>query len=213
MKRDISGNLIITDSPFILDALTKLRDKATDIENFRYFSNHIFSILLANCLKSSDLTPANVSTPIGNTEGMKIQGDFVVVAILRSGIAMIQPALSILPYAKVGIAGIFRDEKTSLPHEYYWKMPKISKDTTVIITDPMLATGGSVLHTIRKIKMNKPKEIRVVSLVAAPEGVLAVHSAFPEITIYIGSLDQKLNDFNYIIPGLGDFGDRYFGTK
>lgn len=211
MKKNLN-NISIIENPFVQDALSHLRDDDTNMEAFRYYSDRLCRQLLSSTIQTQDTSSVKIQTPLGKTPGRKITTDFVIVAILRSGIAMLYPALQLLPRAKVGFAGIYRDESTALPHEYYWKIPHISSKDSILILDPMLATGRSVLLVIRKLQEQKPKEIRIISIVAAPKGVKAIHREFPHIKIFLASLDSYLNQQQYIVPGLGDFGDRYFGT-
>ena len=205
-------NITIVHNHFIQDALRHLRDKKTEMEEFRYYSDRLCFVLMSNILSTSDVATVHVHTPLVKTQVERIMDHFVIVIILRAGVAMLHPALQLLPDAKIGFAGIYRDEKTALPQEYYWKMPRILSKSTILITDPMLATGGSVLHVLRKLKKHKSIEIRVISIVAAPEGVKAIHEEFPNVKIFVASLDSRLNSRKFIVPGLGDYGDRYFGT-
>jgi len=205
-------NVVIINNPFVQDALGYLRDKKTDIQLFRYHSERLCNILMSSVLETENVAQISVQTPLAETQVEKITDDFIIVVILRAGVAMLHSALQLLPEAKVGFAGLARDEKTAIAHEYYWKMPLISPASTIIIPDPMLATGGSVLHVLRKLTAEKLKEIRVVSIVAAPEGVKAIHDEFPNVKIFTAALDSHLDPKKYIVPGLGDFGDRYFGT-
>ena len=202
----------VLQNSFIDDALGYLRNEKTSTKEFRYYSDRLCNLLISNVLSPDDLNSKEIQTPVSKINVKYIDADFVIVSILRAGIAMLQPAIHLLPDAKVGFAGIFRDEKTALPQEYFWKMPPILSTTTVLILDPMLATGGSGLHVIRKISDMKPKEIRFVSIIAAPEGITAIHKDFPDLTIFTASIDDQLNDKKFIVPGLGDYGDRYFGT-
>lgn len=206
-------NLVLVKNPVVQDALGNLRNAETTRTSFRRFSEIICSQLISNAIQQSDLVSQHISTPLTQTDIEKIKKDFVFIIILRSAIAMLYPALRILPDAVVGFAGIARDEKTAIAQEYYWKLPVITTNSIVIIPDPMIATGGSMLHVLRKLKHLKPKEIRIISIVAAPEGIEAIFKEFPDITITTTSVDKALNKQKYIVPGLGDFGDRFFGTE
>lgn len=167
---------------------------------------------MENAIQTKELVVEKVKTPIGTIKTKRIAGSYVVVPVLRSGIAMLYPSLQLLPDAKVGFAGLVRDETTAVAHEYYWNIPKIGKNNSVIIIDPMLATGGTILHVLKKIILENPKDIWIVSIVATAQGIKKVHDIFPDIQIITASIDEGLNNKNYIVPGLGDFGDRYFGT-
>lgn len=206
-------NVFIDTSAITQDALGYLRDKNTDIRLFRYYADRIAFSLMHFALTERDLVAKNIETPVGSTDTQKLQGKFVFVTILRAGLAMLPAALQIIPTAPVGFLGLKRDEVTAIAKEYYRNLPEIDNETTVILADPMLATGGSMLHTLEQIGAYSPKEIRVVTVICAPEGIVKVHEKFPTITIVTAAVDEKLNDKKYILPGLGDFGDRYFGTE
>ena len=205
-------NLKVVENTVIQDALSRLRNKNTDTQEFRYYSDRLCNLLISNALEESDTVPVEIQTPLSLTSEVQLTEDFIITVILRSGVAMLTPAIKLLPKAKIGFAGIYRDERTALPHEYYWKMPYVSSKSSILILDPMLATGGSVLSVLEKLMKEKPKSIRLVSIVGAPEGVRAVHKKFPDVKIYLAALDTQLNSRKYILPGLGDFGDRYFDT-
>jgi len=203
----------IINHPLVVDSLAHLRNKDTQIEEYRYHSNKICRFLFGEALRGLNLETEMISTPLTETEVQKFQRDVVVLPVLRAGLAMMLGALELLPKVKVGFIGLERDEKTAVAHEYYWKVPKITPQTLVIITDPMLATGGSTLHLLRKVKSVQPEaEVRVVCVLAAPEGIKAVHKEFPNLEIYTSAVDDHLDERKYIVPGLGDYGDRYFGT-
>lgn len=206
-------NITLIDNPFAQHALGYLRDKNTQVAQYRFYSDQLCQILICESLRGLQLENETVQTPLAAKQVKRIQEDIVVVPILRAGIAMLQSALQLLPHARVGFVGLQRDEKTAIAKEYYWKLPEISKNTIVLITDPMLATGGSILHVLKRLQAFQPKEIRIVSVIAAPEGIAAVHSEFPNVKIFTAAVDEKLNDQKFIVPGLGDYGDRYFGTE
>lgn len=205
-------NVFVCNNPLIKDSLTYLRNKKTKISEFRRYSDRICFLLFAKAIDGIKCKDSEIETPIRKMKAEKIDADIMVVPVLRSGIAMLFGALNLLPTVKVGFVGLERDEATAIAREYYWKLPKISKKTTVIVTDPMLATGGSILHLLRKVAKNHPQEMRVVSVIAAPEGIKAIHKEFPNVKIFTASVDEKLNEKKYIVPGLGDYGDRYFST-
>jgi uracil phosphoribosyltransferase len=208
------NKLHIVKHPFVVDSLSHLRDVRTSLEKFREYSDRICNFLFAEAVEGLDFRKERISSPLADVTVSKINDEIVVVPVLRSGVAMLFGAMKLLPRIRIGFVGLQRDEETAKASEYYWKLPKITKDSVVIVTDPMLATGGSLSHVIKKIAKEKPKTIRVVSVVAAPEGIEKLEKEFPEIDIdiFVASLDECLNDIKFIVPGLGDYGDRYFGT-
>jgi len=206
-------NLHIVEHPLIRDSLTHLRNKDTEIQKFRHHSDKICQHLFLEAIRDLETRQVTVTTPLQETEGSKLTNEVVVVPVLRSGIAMLFGALKLLPKLKVGFVGLERDEKTAVASQYYWKLPRITRNSVIIVTDPMLATGGSLLHLLRKVSPTKPRSIRLVCVIAAPEGVRAILHEFPDTDIYTAALDEKLNEKKYIVPGLGDYGDRYFGTE
>jgi len=206
-------NLHIVNHPLIQDSLTHLRNRETSLEKFRQHSDKICKLLLIESMKDFKLTNLAIETPIGKITGSKLNEEVVFIPVLRAGVAMLFGAIQLLPKSKVGFVGLERDENTAIASQYYWKLPPISQNTTVIVTDPMLATGGSLLHLLRQISPKKPKQIIIVSVVAAGEGVQVLEKEFPDVKVYTAALDEKLNDKKYIVPGLGDYGDRYFGTE
>lgn len=206
-------NVLIDNSPITQDALSYLRDKNTDIVKFRRFADKISQQLLVKALKETDYVSSSIETPIGPITTNFLHGNFVFVTILRAGLSMMPAALQVIPTMPVGFLGLKRNEQTAIAYEYYNNLPKITQDTIVIVADPMLATGGSMIKTLDKISSFSPKEIRIVTVICAPEGIAKVHIQFPNIQIITAAVDTSLNNKKYIIPGLGDFGDRYFGTE
>lgn len=202
----------IIDTSFVQDSLSHLRYEKTGTALFRHYADRLSYLLLLNAIQAKELVVRKVKTPIATAEAKVITGNFIIVPVLRSGIAMLYPSLQLFPDAKVGFVGLFRDEATAVAQEYYWNIPKIGKNDSVLIIDPMLATGGTILHVLKKIMLQNPKDVRIVSIVATPQGIKKVHDVFPEIQIIVASVDKSLNNKKYIVPGLGDFGDRYFGT-
>jgi len=200
------------DHPFVIDSLTHLRDKNTPLSAFRRHSDKICYLLFAEAIQGLNFKTVEIETPLTKMEAKKLADEVVVVPVLRAGLAMLFGAMQLLPKSKIGFVGLERDEETAKAHEYYWKLPPINHNSVVIITDPMLATGGSILHLLRRVAKENPKEMRVVSVISAPEGIEAIRAEFPEVEIFTASVDEKLNDKKYIVPGLGDYGDRYFGT-
>lgn len=203
----------IADHPLIIDSLSHLRNKNTNLQKFRHHSDKICQLLFAEATRGLRFKKVNITTPLTKMKTQKLADEIVVIPILRAGIAMLFGAMQFLPKSKIGFVGMERDEKTASAKEYYCKLPKIKKNTVVIVVDPMIATGGSILHLLKKISKEKPKEIRVVSVVSAPKGIEIIHNQFPTVDIYTGAVDKRLNKTKYIVPGLGDYGDRYFGTN
>lgn len=204
-------NVTIINHPFVQDALTHLRDKSASTQDFRIYAEKISSVLIFEASRDLATRKKNIETPLEKMDGEIIAAQVVIATIFRAGLAMLGPAVTLFPSAPVGFIGLARDEKTAVAKEYYWKMPEITNDSIVLLLDPMLATGGSLMHVLEKIK--EAKEIRIVAIISAPEGIRAVNNAFPNVRIVTGAIDEKLNDKKFIVPGLGDFGDRYFGTE
>lgn len=204
----------VIDHPFADDALSHLRDEKTEIASFRRHSDQLCQLLFTEAIRGLDMLDVPVMTPVTvETKTQRLKDEVIIMPILRAGLAILFGAIQLLPKSKVGFVGLQRDEKTAISSEYYWKLPAVKENSVVIITDPMLATGGSLLHLLRKITLLKPKEIRIVCVIAAPEGLLAIRQEFPKIKIFTAAIDEKLNEKKYIVPGLGDYGDRYFGTE
>jgi uracil phosphoribosyltransferase len=205
-------NVFVNTHPLVQDSLTHLRNKTTKLQKFRHHSDKICQLLFADAIKDLSLKPCSVETPIEVADCQKLADEIVVVPVLRAGLAMLFGAMRLLPKSKIGFVGLERDEKTAIAHEYYWKLPLINKNSVVIVTDPMLATGGSISHLLKKVATKKPKEMRVVSAISAPEGIKRLHREFPNLKIFTAQIDHKLNKQKFIVPGIGDYGDRYFGT-
>ncbi len=199
--------------PFVQDSLTHLRDKNTPVHKFRWHSDRICQYLFTEAIFDIATKEIEIETPLTKTKGIKLTEEVVIVPVLRSGVCMLFGALQVLPKSKVGFVGLARDEETAIASEYYWKMPVLTEKSVVIITDPMLATGGSILHVLYQLRDLHPQEIRIVCVIAAPEGIAAIHQEFPEIKIVTAGVDSHLNQRKYIVPGLGDYGDRYYGTE
>ena len=205
--------LHIINHPMVQHKLTIMRKKETGTREFRELLKEIGMLMGYEVTRDFPLVPVQIETPMQIMVAHEIAGKKVVeVPILRAGLGMVDGLLTLIPAAKVGHIGMYRDETTHQPVFYYYKMPE-GKDRMVILTDPMLATGGSACDAIRRLKQDGYTNIRMMCLVAAPEGLKRVQSEFPEVDIYTASLDEKLNDDCYILPGLGDAGDRIFGTK
>jgi len=204
----------VVNHPLVVDSLTHLRDKYVDIDQFRRHSDRLCRLLFAEAIRGLDFETVEVTTPLEiKTKGKKLNDEIIIVAKLRSGLAMMFGALKLLPKVKVGFAGLAKDEETSVAKEYYWEIPKIRKNSVVIVTDPMLATGGTILHILEKIVQETPKKIRIVCIVAVPEGIKRIRKKFPAVEIFTAAIDTRLDETNFIVPGIGDYGDRYCGTS
>ena len=198
--------------PLVHDALTTLRDKTTTPEHFRRAATRISVMLIAEALK--DLTPQKVTveTPLGPAAGSRAGSEVVVVPVLRAGLGMLDAVLELVPSARVGHIGLQRDEMTAVASQYYSKLPSGLGESYVLMIDPMLATGGSAVAALDLLRQAGARIIRMICIVAAPEGVALVERHHPEVAIYTPVVDEKLNAQKYIVPGLGDFGDRLYGT-
>ena len=207
-------NVMIFDHPLIQHKISKLRDKNTGTNEFRSLIEEIAMLMGYEALRYLPLENVQVETPIETCMTPMIAGrKLAVVPILRAGLGMVGGILALVPSAKVGHIGLYRDEVTHEPHEYYCKLPNPIEDRTIIVTDPMLATGGSAVAAVDFIKAHGGKKIKFMSIIAAPEGLKRLREAHPDIQIYVGCLDRCLNENAYICPGLGDAVDRIFGTK
>ncbi len=205
-------NLIIIDHPLVKRDLTLLRDKNTPSNIFRSVLRRTASLMAYEVTRDLTLQKISVATPLEKTQGYRVGDPFILVPILRAGLGLVGGFVEVLPDARVGHVGLYRDEETLKPVDYYLKLPKKIARAQVFILDPMLATGGSAVAAVKVLKNKGAKKIRFVSLVAAPEGVKALTKAHPDVTIYTCALDRQLNSKGYILPGLGDAGDRIFGT-
>nr|WP_302597665.1 uracil phosphoribosyltransferase [uncultured Cellulosilyticum sp.] len=208
------GKLFIMDHPLIQHKVSRLRDKNTGSKEFRELVREISGLMCYEATRNLKLEDFEVETPITTTTGKRIAGkNLSIVPILRAGLGMVDGMLDLLPTAKVGHIGLYRDPETLQPVEYYCKLPKDVAERDFFVLDPMLATGGSAIAAIQFIKDRGATSINFLCLLAAPEGLKALQDAHPDVNIYCAALDEKLNDHAYIIPGLGDAGDRLFGTK
>lgn len=203
--------LHVINHPVATHALTILRDKNSTIPQFRDACNSVVPCVIYEATKNFELIDRPISTPVCDTIGKDMKNDVVVIPILRAGISMLPSTLAFLPFAKVGYFGMVRDEKTAEASTYYNKVPKI-EGADVLVIDPMLATGGSSAYVIEELLKQNPKSLSLCSIVAAPEGAKTLNEKFPNVNIYTLALDEKLNEKKYIVPGLGDFGDRFHGT-
>ncbi|AHF60562.1 uracil phosphoribosyltransferase [Spiroplasma mirum ATCC 29335] len=199
--------------PLILDKLTRMRKKDSNSKVFKENLDEIAQLMAYEIFRDLELNEFEIETPVARTQGYKIARDIVLFPILRAGLGMVDGIIKLVPNAKIGHIGMYRDEKTMQPHEYFAKKPSSIENANVLILDPMLATGGSACLTIEKVKEWGAQGIKLVCLVAAPEGRDFVAKEHPDVAIYVAALDEKLNEKGYIVPGLGDAGDRIFGTK
>lgn len=199
--------------PLIEHKLTYLRNKDTDTKQFRETLNEIAGLMVYEATKRLKLKEIEVTTPIQTTKSKILDEPLTLVPILRAGLGMVEGILQLLPNAKVGHLGVYRNEETLEPVYYYDKMPSNITESQVFITDPMLATGGSMIYTIDYLKNRGVKNITMLCIIGAPEGIKKVIDRHPDVDLYIASIDEGLNDKAYIYPGLGDAGDRIFGTK
>lgn len=205
--------LHIIDHPLVLHKLSIMRNKETSTIKFRELLKEISTLMGYEVTRDFPLTYEEIETPLMKMNAPKISGKKVVIApILRAGLGMVEGLLTLIPSARVGHIGMYRDEETCEPVFYYYKMPA-NKKRLVIVTDPMLATGGSACDAIRRLKNDGYTNIRLMCLVASPQGVKAVTEQHPDVDIYLAAMDEGMNEKNYILPGLGDAGDRIFGTK
>jgi len=203
----------VINHPIVSRDMTIVRNKKTNISDFRAAIARIATILAYYSLKEIPLKEKTIETPVQTTKGYDIDMDIVIVPILRAGLSLVSAIIDFVPDAKVGHLGMYRDETTLEPVDYYSKMPKELDSSLVLVVDPMLATGGSAEDAISFVKKNGANNIRFISLISAPEGLNRIISKFPDVPIITASIDENLNDDAFIVPGLGDAGDRYFGTR
>ena len=210
----MSEHLTIVDHPLVQHKLTLMRDKATPTSEFRQLLREITLLLAYEITRELPMTTKTIDTPIEEMEAPAIAGKkMAVVSILRAGNGMLDGVLELVPSARVGFVGLYRDEETLQPVQYYFKVPEGLEDRLVIAVDPMLATGNSSAAAVDLLKQAGAEDIRFLCLLAAPEGIERMKAAHPDVHIVTASVDRKLNDKGYIVPGLGDAGDRMFGTK
>lgn len=208
------GKVYVFDHPLIQHKLTYIRDKNTSTKEFRELVDEVATLMAFEITRDLPLQEVEIETPITKTKTKVLAGRNIgIVPILRAGIGMVDGVLKLIPTAKVGHIGLYRDPETLKPVEYYVKLPTDVAERDFILVDPMLATGGSAVEAINSLKSRGAKHIKFMCLIASPEGVKTIQEAHPDVDIYIASLDEKLNDHGYIVPGLGDAGDRLFGTK
>ena len=207
-------NVTYIDHPLVQHKISMLRKKTTGTNEFRTLVEEIATLMGYEALRDLPTEDVEIETPIETCMTPMLAGKkLAIVPILRAGLGMVNGVLSLVPSAKIGHIGLYRDEETHEPHEYFCKLPNPIEQRTIVVTDPMLATGGSAVAAIDFIKQHGGKHIKFMCIIAAPEGVKRLHEAHPDVQIYVGHLDRELNENAYICPGLGDAGDRIFGTK
>ena len=208
------GKVVILDHPLITHKISIMRDKKTGTKDFRTLTEEVAMLMTYEAMRDMPMETKHISTPVAEADVQVMTGKKpAIVPILRAGLGMVTGILSLSPSSKVGHIGLYRDEVTHEPHEYYANLPKDISKRVIIIPDPMLATGGSAVQAVDYIKSKGGKNIKFMCIIAAPEGLKALSEAHPDIDIYVGALDDHLNENAYIVPGLGDAGDRIFGTK
>ena len=206
------NNVTIFNHPLITHKIAIMRDERTGSKEFRELVEEVAMLMAFEALRDINTQEIEVKTPIAVTKTRVIANDIAIVPILRAGLGMVNGILALVPSAKVGHIGLYRDEETHEPHEYYCKLPDPIDQRLIVVLDPMLATGGSAIAAINFIKEHGGKNIKCMFVIAAPEGLERLHREHPDVQIYVGHLDRELNENAYICPGLGDAGDRIFGT-
>lgn len=210
----MTGKVIVMVHPLIAHKISYIRQENVGTKEFREMIGEIAQLMCYEATRDLELQDVKIKTPIAEMTGKQLAGKkLAIVPILRAGVGMVDGMLSLIPAAKVGHIGLYRDPETLDPVEYYCKLPADCSERQVFVVDPMLATGGSSVAAIRMLKEKGVKNIRFLCIIAAPEGVKRMQEEHPDVDIYIGALDERLNDHGYIVPGLGDAGDRIFGTK
>ncbi|PWW08429.1 uracil phosphoribosyltransferase [Paenibacillus cellulosilyticus] len=207
------SKLVVCDHPLIQHKLTFIRNKDTNTKDFRELVDEVAMLMAYEITRDVPLQTIEVETPVQKMESKVVSGRMLgLIPILRAGLGMVDGMLKMIPAAKIGHIGLFRDPQTLQPVEYYINLPTDATNRLLIVIDPMLATGGSAIAAINSLKSRGCEQIKMMCLIAAPEGVEALQKAHPDVEIYTAALDEKLNDHGYIVPGLGDAGDRMFGT-
>ncbi len=208
------ANVFIFDHPLIKHKISILRDKKTGMKEFRELVEEITTMMTYESMRDMKLVPIEVETPLERTTQYRVPEESIaIVPILRAGLGMVNGVHKVFPTARVGHIGMYRDEETLEPQEYYCKLPQGIEDKTVFLIDPMLATGGSACDALAALKKRGCRKIKLMSIIAAPEGIKKVAETYPDVPVYVSTLDRQLNENGYILPGLGDAGDRLFGTK
>ncbi len=208
------AEVVVVDHPLVQHKLSWLRDRSTDSAMFRLLLGEVAMLLAYELTRELPLTTATVSTPLQDMEAPFLEGKPpVLISILRAGNGLLEGVLKLIPTASVGHVGLYRDHETLEAVEYYYKVPSDISERDVLVVDPMLATGHSAIAAIDRLKKDRPRSLRFLCLLAAPEGVAAFHEAHPDVDIVTAAIDERLNDKGYILPGLGDAGDRMYGTR
>jgi uracil phosphoribosyltransferase len=208
------NDVYVVDHPLVQHKLTLMRRKDTSTNSFRQLLNEMSALMAYEVLRDTPMREIDVETPLERTTGMVIDGKkLVFVAILRAGTGILDGMLTVVPGARVGHIGLYRDPKTMVAVEYYFKMPGELHERDVVVVDPLLATGNSAVAAVERLKEFSPKSIKFVCLLACPEGIAALHEAHPDVPIYTAAVDRALDENGYIVPGIGDAADRIFGTK
>jgi uracil phosphoribosyltransferase len=205
-------NVTVINHPLVQHNLTQLRDARTQPQEFRRLLNEIAALMTYEATRSLAVKKIPVRTPLERTTGARLQNEIVLVPVLRAGLGMLDGILELIPHARVGFIGLKRDETTLAAHFFQKSLPKKLSNVEIILIDPMLATGGSAVAALEYLREQGAKNLRLVSLVAAPEGIARVRKGFPTLPIFTAAIDRQLNEIGYILPGLGDAGDRLFGT-
>ena len=208
------SKVIRFEHPLVQHKISMIRDKNTTTKDFRELVEEIAMLMAYEATRDLKLEEVEIETPICTTKTNVVAGRSIgIIPILRAGLGMVNGILNLVPNAKIGHIGLYRDPETFMPVEYYCKLPVDATERELYVVDPMLATGGSAIDAINSLKTRGVKDIKFLCLIAAPEGIEALQTAHPDVDIYVASVDERLNDHKYIIPGLGDAGDRLFGTK
>jgi uracil phosphoribosyltransferase len=210
----MAGTVHVIDHPLVQHKLTLMRSKETSTSKFRSLLREISMLLAYEVWRDLKTALVDIETPISPMKAPMLDGKkTAIIAILRAGGGILEGMLDVLPSARIGHIGLYRDPKTLAPVEYYYKVPENLESREVIVVDPMLATGNSAVAAVARLKENQPRSIKFVCLLTCPEGIRVFHAAHPEVPIYTAAVDERLNEKSYIVPGLGDAGDRLFGTK
>ncbi len=208
------GKLVVIDHPLVQHKISLLRDKNTGTKDFRALVQELSLLMGYEVTRDLELMDAQVETPVAMANAKVLAGKKLgIIPVLRAGLGMVDGMMSLIPAAKIGHIGLYRDPDTLMPVDYYCKLPPDVQDRVIIIVDPMLATGGSAVEAINIVKRSGCKSVRLVNLIGAPEGIKNVQQMHPDVDIYLAAVDSHLNELGYIVPGLGDAGDRLFGTK
>lgn len=205
-------NVHVSRHPLVMDKIARLRDRRTNVADFRRLMGELAMLLAHDAFLNARVKKVKVRTPVGVADAQKLSHDLVFVSILRAGLGMTDGLVKLYPEAKLAHIGIYRDEETLKPVKYYVRLPENVADSLVVIADPMLATGGSAVEAVEIMKSRGAKNICFICMIASKEGIKRLASAHPDMPVYVGAVDEKLNSHGYIVPGLGDAGDRMFGT-